>query len=111
MEVLLFSLLYTYVFYLLFLMCMGFYHGWKKFPLWVKLAVLPPALLAGAMDLVFNYTFACVLFLAWPPAGCWTFTKRISRYKDIQPNTWRGKLGNFICVNLLDPAGINGHCS
>ncbi|QWT46904.1 hypothetical protein [Azospira inquinata] len=106
-----FFFLYLYVFWVLFLACAALYQGWHQATPLVKVLAVPLALTAFVVDLVFNYTFAVLLFLQWPPQGCYTLTKRISYYKNHEPGTWRGKVGKFICQNFLDPFQQGGHCS
>lgn len=111
------TLLYMYAFWVLFLACAAIYAGWRMAPLWVRIALAPVGLVAGAVDVFFEFTFANVLFLTlWPPrneAGriCYTLTQRVSFYKNTMPNTWRGRVGRVVCRQMLDPFQTGGHCS
>lgn len=104
-------LLSVYLFYQLYLLCAGIFIGWRQLPLWVKVIELPIGALMLVVDVILNYTIATALFWQPPPSRCWTITQRISFYKNATPNTWRGRLGRYICRNLLDPAQLGGHCS
>lgn len=103
-------LAYAYAFLITYYAVCGLYVGWKRFPLWLRIAMALFLIAAVLMDVAFNVTIGCVLFLDLPPFKCFTFTQRISFYKNEAPDTWRGKFGRFICTNLLDPAQIGGHC-
>ena len=98
--------LYTYVFYFAFLAVMLLKAKWDLLPLPMKVWVAPGAVIAFLMDIAFNYSFATILFLEIPHE--FTFTARLSRYKT--EGGLRGKVATWLCVNLLDPAEIGGHC-
>lgn len=106
----LYALAYTYGFLIGYYAVCGLYVGWRKFPRWLKVGMAPFVIVVVLADVTFNVTIGCVLFLGLPPRKCFTFTQRISFYKNETPDTWRGKFGRFICANLLDPAQVGGHC-
>lgn len=110
MNGLLWAVAYTYAFLIAYYAVCGLYVGWRRFPIWLKAVVAPFLVVAVLADVAFNVTLACLLFLDLPPRKCFTFTQRISFYKNEAPDTWRGKLGRFICSNMLDPAQVGGHC-
>jgi len=101
--------LLLYVFWLLFVLCAGFYFAWPRLATAVKVLAAPAAIFAGVFDVVFNYTIACVMFMSFPPEGCITFTRRISAYK--KESGLRAKVSRIICSHFLDPFQQGGHCS
>lgn len=100
-----------YVFWLLFVMCAGLYFAWPRLSLPVKVLASPPALFSGVFDVVSNYTVAVLLFLQWPPSGCYTFTRRLSHYlyADSVP-IWRKIIAGIFCNDFLNPFQQGGHC-
>lgn len=102
-------ILYAYILWLLFIVVMALQARWKKLPLTVKIIASPAVLIAVVMDALFNYTFACVLFLKLPAKGEYMFSQRIGNYK--KRIDWRAPLAHWICANLLDPFDVDGsHC-
>lgn len=102
-------ILYAYVLWLLFLAVMALRWKWNMLPLPVKVLASPAVLLAVTLDVLFNYTIACVLFLKLPAKGEWTFSQRIGNYK--RRFDWRAPIAHWICANLLDPFEADGaHC-
>lgn len=104
----LFPLLCAYLLWLLFLAVMALHWRWYELPRVVRVLAIPAVLVAVTLDIIFNFTFACVLFLKLPAKGEWTFSQRIGRYK--QRVDWREPIAHWICGNLLDPFEIGGHC-
>lgn len=102
---------YIYVFYLLFVICMGAMNAWRTLTLLAKVLFVPPAVIGLAMDTIFQYTVAMLIFWDRPASHEYTLTVRLGRYKTQVPNTWRGKIASFICGHLLDPFQVGGHCA
>lgn len=98
----------TYIFWLLFVMCMGFYSAWPKMPLIAKCLASPAVLFAAVFDVAWNYTLGSVMFLELPPNRAYTFTKRISNY--LLEQSWRQRVAQFICSHFLDVFQAGGHC-
>lgn len=102
-------ILLLYAFWLLFVMCMGFYAAWQKMPLVTKLLAVPAVVLAFIFDVAWNWTLGSLGFLELPPKGTYTFTQRLSIYKQVERG-WRGTLAYFICDHFLDVFQSGGHC-
>lgn len=100
------TLLYTYVMWVLFLAVMSLYAAWKTLPTVTKALAIPAVLLAVVMDVGLNI-IATVPFL--DPPREWTFSQRMGRYKRIK--SWRTPIACWFCSNLLDPFQVGGHCS
>lgn len=102
-------ILSAYILWLLFIVVMALQARWKKLPITVKVIAAPAVVIAVLLDLLFNYTIACVLFLKLPARGEWMFSQRIGNYK--RRSDWRAPLAHWICANLLDPFDSDGaHC-
>ena len=119
-------ILYAYVLWLLFLAVMALQWRWHALPRAVKAIALPAVIVAVVLDVLFNFTVGCVVFLKLPepkewgidlhvmwvpfvPVGMeWTFSQRVGNYK--KRIDWRAPLANWICTNLLDPFEAGGHC-
>ncbi len=99
--------LYTYAFYLLFVVTMAAKSVWKTLPLTAKILLAPAALLAVFMDVFFNVFIATFIFMDLPEE--YMFTKRLSRYK-AEGAGWRTRVANWLCFNLLDQFELGGHC-
>jgi hypothetical protein len=100
------TLLYTYVMWVLFLAVMSLYAAWKTLPLVTKILAVPAVLIAVLMDVGLNI-IATVPFLDLPQE--WTFSQRMGRYK--RNKSWRTPIACWFCSNLLDPFQVGGHCS
>jgi hypothetical protein len=116
--------LIAWIFWLLFVMCMGFYVAWPKLFLAVKVLSAPAVLFAGVFDVVFNFTIASLMFLEFPrivimkgmvwyrpkiTCDFWTFTARMGAYQ-AGPSHLKGHFAMILCSHLLDPFQIGGHC-
>lgn len=101
-------ILYTYAFYLLFVLTMAAKAAWPVLSIVPKVLLAPPALLAVLMDVVFNLIPATVIFLDLPRE--WLFTLRLDRY-EAEGAGWRYRLALWICRNLLNPFQQGGHCT
>lgn len=127
MMIYLAPLLYTYLLWLLFIVVMALQARWKKLPMMVRILAAPAVLIAVVMDVLFNFTIACVLFMKlpavrmwgrtlfgfyipfWPVGVEWTFSQRLGNYK--RRADWREPIAHWICANLLDTLGVDGsHC-
>ncbi len=102
----LYFLLYIWVFYILFITYAGCQQAIKARAWAVLIPCAPVLLVAGAMDVVFNATVGCLLFLEWDHTL--TFSQRLdSHYLE---KGWRGSLARDI-GNVLDkvlPNHIHG---
>lgn len=99
--------IYTYVFYLLFVVTMAAKAAWNGLSILPCVLLVPAALVAVLMDVVFNLIPATLIFLD-PPREL-LFTHRLDRY-EAQSAGWRSTLARWICQNLLDPFQQGGHC-
>lgn len=111
----LWTLVYLYGFWLLYVLVMGFYRAKlqnRLSPLAFVLA-MPFILLAFMADLIANLTIASFYFLQWPRHPLELVTDRLSRYMHTPEylGTWRANHAELICTNMLDvfdPSGL--HC-
>lgn len=103
----LYTLAYSYAFYLLFVVTMAAKSVWKTLPLTAKVLLAPAALLAVFMDVIFNVFIATFIFMDLPQE--YMFTKRLSRYKE-EGAGWRTSVAKWLCFNLLDSFELGGHC-
>ena len=107
-------LVWTYVFYLLFLI----YAAWKAakdagraVPLLATILIGAVVLFGYLVDVIYNAIVGSVIFLEAPwveswKVWTWTFTARLKRHK---PYTdWRGREARF-WAGLLDPFEQGGH--
>lgn len=84
-------------------------------PKWVRIITIAhwwPIILKGVLyDVRFQYTWASVMFLEWPPKGERMLTWRLQRHKRAwyAVSGWRYTLAKRICrpIEKIDP----GHCS
>ena len=105
LKSLLYLLAYVYAFYLGFLMYSAVMnHGWGKLPLFLKIILIPPGLIFGAMDIFFNYTFAIPLF-GWqlPTRETFTLSKRMSANIKTGTPGWKFMLSKSVVDNGLLP--------
>lgn len=100
--------IYTYVFYLLFVVTMGAKAAWPALSILPRALLLPAALVAVIMDVIFNLVPATVIFLD-PPREL-LFTQRLDRY-EAQGSGWRYTVAVWICKNMLNPFQQGGHCT
>jgi hypothetical protein len=99
--------IYTYFFYLLFVVTMAAKAAWGNLSIVPRVLLVPAALVAVLMDVFFNLVPATVIFLDLPRELL--FTQRLERYK-AQGAGWRYTVARWICQNLLDPFQQGGHC-
>lgn len=100
-------LLYTYLFYLLFVVTMAAKGAWDQLSPVPRLLLIPAALVAVVMDMIFNLVPATLIF--FDPPHELMFTKRLDRYEQ-QGGSWRYRVAVWICQNLLNPFQQGGHC-
>lgn len=109
-----------YAFWLLYVLCMGFYRAWLHRRLRGLSAVLGaiPVGIALLVDLVMQFTVFALVFLELPPLrkyGRWTLpellvTHRLRRYSRGGMG-WRTRWAGALCLHLLDPFDPTGaHC-
>lgn len=101
-------IIYTYVFYLLFVVTMAAKAAWPELSSVPKVLLVPAALVALVMDVIFNLIPATVIFIDLPKEAL--FTQRLDRY-EAEDAGWRYKLALWICKNLLNPFQQGGHCT
>ena len=100
--------IYTYVFYLLFVLTMAAKAAWPTLSIVPKALLAPPAVVALLMDVVFNIIPATVIFLDLPRELL--FTYRLDRY-EAEGSGWRYRVALWICRYLLNPFQQGGHCT
>lgn len=100
--------IYTYVFYLLFIVTMSAKGAWPNLTPVPRALLAGPAVVAFIMDVIFNLIPATVIFLDLPRE--WLFTKRLDRY-EAQDAGWRYTAAIWICQNMLNPFQQGGHCT
>lgn len=100
-------LIYAYVFYLLFVVVMAAKVMWKTLPIAAKCLLAPASIVAVLMDVIFNVFIATFIFMDLPEE--YMFTKRLERYK-VGNEGWRTTVAKWLCLNLLDPFELGGHC-
>ncbi|ARV17417.1 hypothetical protein AEP_00455 [Curvibacter sp. AEP1-3] len=95
---------YLYVFWLLYVLIMGFYRAYLSKRLTKPALVLAsPALFVGVLvDLIANWTLATVWFLEFPQRPLELVTDRLSRYIGLQDDCWHKTHAVWVCQNLLD---------
>ena len=111
-EIILYSVIYLYIFWVLFIAIMGCYraHLDKRLIGVTKLLAYPLVIIGFTFDVICQYTIATVLFLDFANNGEYLVTSRLQRYVALN-NGWRCKLANYICNNLLDVFDPSGnHC-
>ena len=98
----LYTALFLWVFWYLYLIVMGLYRAKLKGKLTWPVKVLgAPALIIGIIvDVVAQYTVATVFFLDLPRKGEHLVTDRLQRYS--AGTGWRKAKADWICSNLLD---------
>lgn len=98
----------SYILLVLFWAVMALRWRWAYLPLDLKLLAALCVAVALLLDVAFNFTVACVLFLKLPVKGEWTFSQRIGNYK--RRVDWRAPVAAFIC-RRLDVFEVDGaHC-
>jgi hypothetical protein len=102
----------TYIFWCLYIAVMGCYraHLDGRLEGITKILAYPLVLVGIIVDVVFQYTVACIVFRDLPRRNEYLVTARLQRY--VAKNSgWRSVWAMWICTNLLDmfdPAG--DHC-
>ena len=103
----LFVALYGYGFWLGFLMYAAVMNaGWRRLSLALRVLLVPPGTVFLVVDVTFNYTVAVLLFLQWPPPGCYTLSKRLA-HNVLLDKGWRSKLSDAVVAHLLLPFTLN----
>lgn len=106
------SLLYLWVFWLLYVLVMGLYRAWLDGRLKGAALVmaLPVVVIAYFVDLFANWTLASLAFWEAPTRPRELVTDRLSRY--VTENTdWRYTFAKAVCDGLLDYFDPSGkHC-
>lgn len=103
---------YIIVLFLWFLIAMWFLrrrHSIRE-KLGVFMYVIVGIVLGGlVLDVVFNWTFAILIFRDITPDT--TLSKRLQRYRESPKykGTWRMRWADWICEHLLNPYDPKGH--
>jgi hypothetical protein len=94
------SLFYGFVFYA------GCIQAWNRLLIGAKILLLPPVLIFGIVDILFNSTFGTIMFLEFPTLHLITFSKRCEYH--MHEANWRGSIAGAYCflLNCIIP----GHC-
>lgn len=103
---------FLWVFWAVYVLVMGIYraHLAGKIKGVTLVLSLPWVLIGYAMDVMAQYTLACLFFLDWPKRGEHLVTDRLKRYIK-QGIGWRARKADWICSNLLDVFDPSGnHC-
>jgi hypothetical protein len=106
----LYALAYLWLFYALYVFTMSVYRAKLSGRLCglSLVSLYPIVAIAAVMDVLCNYTFACVIFLE-PPQEL-LVTTRLQRHH-ANNDGWRTTLAAYVCENLLDPFDPTGdHC-
>jgi hypothetical protein len=108
----LYTALFLWVFWYLYLIVMGLYRaklmGTLTWP--VKILGAPALLIGIIVDVVAQYTIATVIFREWPRRGEHLVTDRLQRYM-ANPSGSRYLKAKWLCEHLLDPFDPTGkHC-
>ena len=109
-NLVLFSVLYIWVFYCLYIFTMGVYraHLAKRLTTVTTIMLFPVVLLAIFVDILCNFTLATIIF--WELPHQMMVTQRLHGYRQ-QLGGWRKSIADYICLNLLDPFDPSGdHC-
>lgn len=107
------SLLYTYVFWLLYLVVMGLYRAHLKGQLVgaSKLLAYPVVIVGVLVDWLANMVLATIVFQELPGNLKELVTQRLARYIK-EPEGRNQRWAKAICVSLLDPFDPTGaHCT
>ena len=111
MSIVLWTLLFLWGFWALYVLIMGLYraHLNKKLSRISYVLGMPWLVIGLIVDFVANVTIASLVFLD-PPREL-LVTARLQRYNTQSIRTWRSEWANWICTNLLDVFDPNGdHC-
>lgn len=97
-------LIYLYVFWLLYVLIMGFYRAWlaKKLPRTALVLASPALVLGYLVDLLANWTLATLWFRELPRRPLELVTDRLSRYIGLQNACWHKEHAEWVCKTLLD---------
>ena len=100
---LLWPAVYLYVFWLLYVLVMGFYRAWLAKRLTRTALVLagPVIALGWVVDWFANWTLATLIFLEPPRRALELVTDRLTRYITT-PSGWRAAPARWVCATLLD---------
>lgn len=101
----------TFILWLLFIPTANIVNRYKENPFNGIMKYLGYAFVTVflVLDVLYNYTYAAILFLEPANNDRKTFTERLKHYIRTEPETWRGKLAYFFCAYLIEPWDA-GHC-
>lgn len=106
------AILFLWVFWGLYVLVMGVYraHLAKRLTRITYALGLPWVAIGYGVDILAQYTLACLFFLDLPERGEHLVTDRLKRY--IADGVgWRAKKAEWICTHLLDVFDPSGnHC-
>lgn len=96
--------LYMLVFYWLFVFSASAYQAWlnKKLSKLQIVLLLPPVLLLGVVDVIFNYTVASLVFMELPKSGEPLLSKRFQGYNAIEGSSWKKAVAKYVCQKMLN---------
>jgi ABC-type amino acid transport system permease subunit len=95
--------------WLIFVNIMWAKHNQEKIPKWMHNPIKILAVLGIGYDVLFNWTYGCILFMQLPKKDLPTLTERM-KFILITDDGWRFKLAKFICNRLVEPWHPE-HCS
>lgn len=103
---------YLWLFWGVYVLVMGLYraHLAKRLTRFTYTLSAPFLLIGYVMDVLAQFTLACVFFLDLPRRGEWLVTDRLKRYM-AHGKGWRYTKAKWICDSLLDVFDPTGdHC-
>lgn len=106
------TLMYLYIFWCAYVLAMGLYraHLAGRLSGVARWLAYPVVLVAALIDVVAQYTLACIIFADLPRSGEYLVTQRLQRYL-LTATDWRYQLARRVCTGLLDPFDPSGvHC-
>lgn len=92
--------------WILFINVMTWKHKQHEMNKYLVAFLWPIAVFTYILDVVFNWTFACIVFMEWPKEP--TLSERMRRLL-ITDEKWRFGLSYFICRYMIEPWDYN-HC-
>ena len=97
------------VLWVLFIMVANLYHNSYKNAKGLKRkAMIAFAYVFVTLDVIYNYTYASLIFWQLPSWDHRTLTSRL-KYNLAEETGWRFKLSLFVCAKMIEPWDWN-HC-
>lgn len=128
MEILLYSFIFMYVTWALYLAVMNLIRVKKDMPIFAKVFAYPLAFIGVILDVILNVVVGSIIFVQIPNLRHLLFTARLQEHLDNMDayydawdrgerpdasrlDLWRWDAAMWICRNLLDPFDSRGfHC-